>query len=74
VAKASARGRPLAPVVLSAPERAYLERQVRRRRVARRCRSAAASFCDVRTAYPASRSPLSLASMNIRWASGADAS
>lgn len=28
-------GRPIAPLVLSSDERAYLERQVRRRRVAR---------------------------------------
>jgi hypothetical protein len=39
---AGVRGRPIAPLVLSARERAYLERQVRRRRVARslseRCR------------------------------------
>ena len=39
---ANATGRPIAPLVLSADERAYLERQVRRRRVARsmseRCR------------------------------------
>jgi hypothetical protein len=32
---AGVRGRPIAPLVLSAQERAYLERQVRRRRVAR---------------------------------------
>ena len=42
MAKAFARGRPIAPLVLSAQERAYLERQVRRHRVARslseRCR------------------------------------
>ena len=40
---AFARGRPIAPLVLSAQERAYLERQVRRHRVARslseRCRA-----------------------------------
>src|SRR6516165_3021842 len=39
---ARVRGRPIAPLVLSAQERAYLERQVRRHRVARslseRCR------------------------------------
>ena len=39
---ARVRGRPIAPVVLSAQERAYLERQIRRHRVARslseRCR------------------------------------
>ena len=42
MAKAGRRGRPIAPLVLSAGERAYLERQVRRHRVARslseRCR------------------------------------
>jgi FixJ family two-component response regulator len=43
VANASVRGRPIEPLVLSAQERAYLERQVRRHRVARslseRCRA-----------------------------------
>jgi len=42
MAKACVRGRPIAPLVLSTRERDYLERQVRRRRVARslseRCR------------------------------------
>ena len=42
MANAGARGRPVRPLVLSAQERTYLERQVRRRRVARslseRCR------------------------------------
>ena len=42
MAKGIARGRPIAPLVLSAQERVYLERQVRRHRVARslseRCR------------------------------------
>jgi hypothetical protein len=42
MANADARGRPIAPLVLSAQERGYLERQVRRHRVARslseRCR------------------------------------
>ena len=42
MANARVRGRPIAPFVLSAQERAYLERQVRRHRVARslseRCR------------------------------------
>ena len=42
MANARVRGRPIAPLVLSAQERAYLERQVRRHRVARslseRCR------------------------------------
>src|SRR5207248_11379951 len=43
MANAFARGRPIAPLVLSVQERAYLERQVRRHRVARslseRCRA-----------------------------------
>src|SRR5436853_7839796 len=42
MAKTGVRGRPIAPLVLSAQERAYWERQVRRHRVARslseRCR------------------------------------
>jgi FixJ family two-component response regulator len=42
MAKAGVRGRPIAPLVLSVPERSFLERQVRRHRVARslseRCR------------------------------------
>ena len=42
MANAFARGRPIAPLVLSVQERAYLERQVRRHRVTRsmseRCR------------------------------------
>ena len=42
MANAGVRGRPIAPLVLSAKERAYLERQIRRHRVARslseRCR------------------------------------
>ena len=43
MANASVRGRPIEPLVLSTQERAYLERQVRRHRVARslseRCRA-----------------------------------
>ena len=42
MANAGVRGRPIEPLVLSAQERTYLERQVRRYRVARslseRCR------------------------------------
>lgn len=44
----SRRSLPIAPLVLSAEERAYLERQVRRHRVARCSLNDAASFCDVR--------------------------
>ena len=43
MANAGVRGRPIEPLVLSAQERTYLERQVRRHRVARslseRCRA-----------------------------------
>jgi hypothetical protein len=43
VANAGVRGRPIEPLILSAQERTYLERQVRRHRVARslseRCRA-----------------------------------
>ena len=35
MAKAGVRGRPIAPLILTAPERAYLESQIRRHRVAR---------------------------------------
>jgi hypothetical protein len=49
MANAGVRGRPIAPLVLSGQEREYLERQVRRHRVARS--RDAASFCDVRTAW-----------------------
>jgi hypothetical protein len=42
MANVAVRGRPIAPLVLSVQERAYLEKQVRRHRVARslseRCR------------------------------------
>ena len=54
MAKARAKGRPIAPLELSAEERTYLERQVHRHRVARslseRCRNI------VRTDCPASPS------------------
>jgi hypothetical protein len=74
MAKAFARGRPVAPLLLSAQERAYLEQQVRRQRVARSLSERVARFCDVQTAYPASRSAPSLACTSIPWASGGDAS
>jgi len=42
MASAGVRGRPISPLVLSAKERAYLERQIRRHRIERslseRCR------------------------------------
>ena len=43
MANAGMRGRPIGPLVLSQQERAYLERQVRRQRVARSLSSCAAS-------------------------------
>ena len=70
MAKAGVRGRPIAPLVLSARERDYLERQVRRRRVAGRYLSDAASFCDVRTAWQARTWLPNSATMNTRLASG----
>ena len=73
MAKAFARGRPIAPLVLSAQEPSNLEQQVRRHLFPDRCLSDVASFCDVQTDRPASPSPLSLASMNTRLASGVDA-
>ena len=47
MAKARAKGRPIAPLELSAEERTYLERQVRRHRVARRSNLASVKrFCQ----------------------------
>jgi hypothetical protein len=70
MANACARGRPIAPLVLSAQERTYLERQVRRHRVPGRYLSDAASFCDARTAWRARTWLPSSASTNTRLASG----
>jgi hypothetical protein len=51
MAKARAKGRPIAPLELSAEERTYLERQVRRHRVARslseRCRNIVRTDCPL---------------------------
>jgi hypothetical protein len=52
VANAGVRGRPIAPLVLSAQERSYLERQVRRHHVARSLSSGAARSSVVRVAPP----------------------
>ena len=69
MAKSGLRGRPIVPLVLSTQERAYLERQVRRRRVARslseRCR-----VIVVRTAYRANPWLPNWAFMNTPLASG----
>ena len=71
---AFARGRPIAPLVLSAQERSIWSGKCVATVLPDRCPSAVASFCDVQTDYPASPSPLSLASMNTQSASGVDAS
>ena len=72
MANAGVRGRPIAPLVLSTQERAYLERQVRRHRVARslseRCR---VILHDVRTACQASPWLPNSVSTNTPLASGA---
>jgi hypothetical protein len=49
MANAGVRGRPIAPLMLSAQERTYLERQVRRQRVARSLSHPAASLGHART-------------------------
>ena len=71
---ANAMGRPIAPLVLSPDERAYLERQVRRHRAARslseRCR---VILSDARMACPANLLRANSASMSTRSASGVDA-
>jgi hypothetical protein len=61
-------GRPTAPVVLSSDEREYLERQVRRRRVA--LLSGAGSFCDAQTASRARLSRSNWVCMSIPLGSG----
>jgi hypothetical protein len=66
MAKAFARGRPIAPLVLSAQERVYLKRQVRRHRVARSLSERCRVILRCADGFP---SPLSLASMNTRLAS-----
>ena len=70
MANADVRGRPIAPLVLSAQERAYLERQVRFTVLPGRYLSDAASFCDVRTAWRARRWLPSSACTNTHLASG----
>ena len=64
MAKAGVRGRPIAPLILTAQERAYLERQVRRHRVAR-------SLSERCRAWRARMSLPNSASTNTQLASGA---
>ena len=71
MANAGMRGRSVVRLVLSAQERSYLERQVRRHRVADRCLSGAASFCDARTVCRARMWRLNSACANTPLASGA---
>ena len=71
MAKAS-RGRPIARLVLSARSGPIWSGKSVAIVSPDRCPSDVASSCDVRTAYPASRSP-SLVCTSIRLASGGDA-
>ena len=70
MANAGRRGRPIAPLVLSAQERAYLERKFVVTALPDRYLNDAASFCDVRTAYRARKWLPSSASTNTQLASG----
>jgi hypothetical protein len=67
---ARVRGRPIAPLVLSAQERAYLERHVRRQRVARSLSERCRVILDVRTAWRARMWLPSSASTKTQLASG----
>ena len=71
VANAGVRGRPIAPLVLSAQERAYLERQVRRHRVARSLSERCRAILRVRMACQASPWLPNSTFMNTPLASGA---
>lgn len=70
MANAGARGRAIAPLVLSGQERAYLERQIRRHRVARSLSERCRIIRDVRTVWRARMLPWSSASTNTQLASG----
>jgi hypothetical protein len=74
MANARAKGRPIAAFELSAEERAYLERQVRRYRVTRSLSERCRIICDVRTDCPASWSRPSSAYTSTPLANGGDAS
>ena len=63
-------GRPIAPLDLSAEERAYLERQVRRHRVPRSFSDRCRMILRCATACPARPLGLSWAFMNTLSASG----
>lgn len=70
MANTGERGRPIAPLVLSAQERTYLERQVRRHRVPGRYLSDAARSCDAQMDCQASLWLPNSASTNTPLASG----
>ncbi len=70
---ANAAGRPVSPLILSANERAYLERQVVVIAWRVLCLSDAASSCDARMAYPANPLRTNWVSMSIQLASGVGA-
>jgi hypothetical protein len=71
---ANSTGRPIAPLVLSSEERDYLERQVRRHRLARSLSDRCELFSDALMACPARLLEASLAFTNIQWANGGGAS
>lgn len=54
MANAGLKGRPIAPLVLRPPERAYLEGQVHRHRVARSLSERCRRSCGARMYYQAS--------------------
>jgi hypothetical protein len=74
MAKARAKGRPIAPLEVSAEERSYLERQVRRHRVARSLSERCRIVLRCATDCPASPSRRTSVCTNTRLANGAAAS
>ncbi len=68
---ANAVGRPIVPLVLSSDERAYLERQVRRRRVARSLSERCRVILRCADGVPSKSVASGLASMSILSANGA---
>jgi hypothetical protein len=73
MANAFARGRPIAPLVLSVQERAYLERQVRRHRIARSMSERCRVILRCADGLPSKSVAAELGVLNTRLASGAAA-
>ncbi len=63
-------GRPTAPVVLSSDERQYLERQVRRRRLARSMSERCRIILRCADGIPSKAVATELVCMSIPWGSG----